>query len=416
MRPRFLALRSCSQSNFMTCLLHRTRLRSDHHDPHMPLTHTTPPPCRYDALQLQMCSANGVPNRPVGPAPWRPPTAPPPPPGAVVVYADAVAGSDITGNGSFAHPLRSLETAIAHVRARRKSSRESRTGDRRDNVSAARSSAARAAAVVVLRAGVYYLAAPVELGASDSNLTIVNYNDEVAVVSGGVALQGLDWRLLPPDADGVVRHHASSHVERHPDVSTSVSPPTPPQKWTLYNDTNNVFGQVHAGSDAPCCKYVATTQSVSACEAALTASSKGPFLSFTWQPLSAGSFAGECYGVVTDLWAPHTQAGYVSGRKGAAPPQPPPPPPPPLPRIAAARLTDTQLLDLTGTTGLRLNGGRAIRARFPNVENTETQPYSSRGPLDGYITARTEWVPPVQPSSPASVEVVSASDWPYVHW
>ena len=40
---------------------------------------------------------------------------------------------------------------------------------------------------VAVRGGVYELAAPVEIGAAHSGITIENYNGEHATVSGGVA-------------------------------------------------------------------------------------------------------------------------------------------------------------------------------------------------------------------------------------
>eukprot|EP00040_Diaphanoeca_grandis_P037072 m.239728 g.239728 ORF g.239728 m.239728 type:complete len:857 (-) comp33750_c0_seq3:147-2717(-) len=64
--------------------------------------------------------------------------------------------------------------------------------------------------------------------------------------------------------------------------------------------------------------------------------------------------------------------------------------------------------------GLRVNGFRAIRARFPNIANAET--HSSIIPLDGWIRDKTKWLPPIVPPTPAIEVNSSASDWPSVTW
>ena len=71
----------------------------------------------YDALQLGACAS--APPRPADDAPWQPPIAPVAAPNALTVIADAARGSDVTGDGSLTRPLRSLEAALAAVRARR---------------------------------------------------------------------------------------------------------------------------------------------------------------------------------------------------------------------------------------------------------------------------------------------------------
>ena len=78
----------------------------------------------------------------------------------------------------------------------------------------------------------YYLRAPLVLNTSDSWLSISNYERERSEVSGAVPLEGLRWQLEP-------RARRSSGG---------------PLPWRLFNGTNNVFGKVLAGRDAPCCK------------------------------------------------------------------------------------------------------------------------------------------------------------------
>ena len=87
------------------------------------------------------------------------------------IFVDPINGTD-TGAGTIADPLKSL---IAAVNTSRVSSRGS-------------------GAVIQLRAGIYYLPETVVLGPQDSGLTITAYQNEVAELSGGVLLSGLQWK------------------------------------------------------------------------------------------------------------------------------------------------------------------------------------------------------------------------------
>ena len=71
-------------------------------------------------------------------------------------------------------------------------------------------------ATVLLRAGTYYLAETIELGASDSGLTIASYQDERVIVSGGVP--------------AAVSAHASSYAMSAP-IETPKSAKRPPRRW-----------------------------------------------------------------------------------------------------------------------------------------------------------------------------------------
>jgi hypothetical protein len=114
----------------------------------------------HAALQLGAC---GNPT----PAPDRqPPPADTPPPHATatVVEVDPRAGSDRRSIGG-TQPFRTIAAAVAFTRTARKP------------------------AAVLLHAGTHHLAAPVQLDARDSGLTIQNSPGERAVVSGGRRLQ-----------------------------------------------------------------------------------------------------------------------------------------------------------------------------------------------------------------------------------
>lgn len=59
--------------------------------------------------------------------------------------------------------------------------------------------------------------------------------------------------------------------------------------------------------------------------------------------------------------------------------------------------------------GLRINGYRAISARYPNIKAAET--HNAFNPIDGWIQAKTAWSPPLAPKSPAIEIQIGAADW-----
>jgi hypothetical protein len=95
-------------------------------------------------------------------------------PAAGAIYADPVGGSDATGTGSVSSPFRTIERALAASRS------------------------AGGGGAIVLRAGTFFLPAPIVLSYPDSGLTISAYPREAPVLSGGAALPTLAWSSLGP--------------------------------------------------------------------------------------------------------------------------------------------------------------------------------------------------------------------------
>ena len=108
--------------------------------------------------------------RPTGNDRPAPPSVAPPAGAAVTVYVDATAGSD-TAPGSMAEPVQTAGRALTLSRHRPKAS----------------------TATIVLRAGMHHLTAPLKLSAQDSGLTLMNYPDEEAWLSGATALESPQW-------------------------------------------------------------------------------------------------------------------------------------------------------------------------------------------------------------------------------
>eukprot|EP01079_Euglenida_sp_SAG-EU17-18_P010637 gene10638-1933_t len=104
--------------------------------------------------------------------------APLPPTSTTSVYADAVKGSDASGDGTEAKPFASLTKAVSAVRA---------TGPR----------GADQPAAIILRDGTFHLPAPLELGSADSYLAFQAYPGEQAVVSGALPLS-VQWQPHTP--------------------------------------------------------------------------------------------------------------------------------------------------------------------------------------------------------------------------
>ena len=85
------------------------------------------------------------------------------------------------------------------------------------------------------------------------------------------------------------------------------------------------------------------------------------------------------------------------------------------------------MLDLSGLPagkapdtilGLRLNGGRAIRAKYPNG-NPELSGPDAVDVLTyraGWVTQETDWVTPADKWNETMDDVTNAASWPGVNW
>ena len=55
--------------------------------------------------------------------------------------------------------------------------------------------------VIVVRAGTYYLSKTIELGTSDSGLTIQAYENEKPIISGAMLLMNISWKEYKTSGD-----------------------------------------------------------------------------------------------------------------------------------------------------------------------------------------------------------------------
>jgi hypothetical protein len=127
----------------------------------------SPSTVQFPAYRLPYSS----PLPPGKPMPWKDPSAPLPPSDAstATFYIDPVGGSD-SNPGTQASPFLTIQKGVDASRA------TGSTGN-----------------TLVLRAGTFYLPAPVLLGTTDSGLTFTSYPGEDVWISGGIPLPSLTW-------------------------------------------------------------------------------------------------------------------------------------------------------------------------------------------------------------------------------
>ena len=166
---------------------------------------------------------------------------------------------------------------------------------------------------------------------------------------------------------------------------------------------------------------------------------KGPFNSLTWHtPGYSGkkqAWDGDCYGVTGTEWTGKQEAKIVSAKGPHAVPAPSPgpgpgPPMPPAPPPAPLNIWELDLSTLSASAaarsiesirGLRVNGGRGIRAKYPNG-NPELSGPDAVNVLTyraGWITETTEWLisqPGWDRWNETKDDVTNATEWPGVNW
>jgi len=328
----------------------------------------------YDALQLHACNVT----TPTSIDAWTPPTYPTPKSRTIFVAPNANSG----GDGTINRPFGTIEEAVA-------------------------SAANKPGSSILLRAGTHYSGMSV-ITQAHQQLTIQNYEGEHAIVSGGVAIPATknDWKP-----------YKVSPMYAQEQARTS-------DNWKVYQDENNVFGRAHPNSDDGSVKFLGVFKNnVSECMSAMNASKEGPFNSITWHDpdFKSSEYAGHCYGDTSTVWQPRDEPKVWSVR-GPAAVGPTPPPPPPPPNIWALDLSEfpagSAAASLSTILGIRLNGGRAIRAKYPNG-NPELSGPDAIDVLTynaGWITDETEWVLPADKWADTKDDVANADDWPGVNW
>lgn len=237
--------------------------------------------------------------------------------------------------------------------------------------------AAGAAKTIAVRGGTYELAAPLELGPEHSGVTLQNYGGEAAIVSGGVSFTVDNWV---------------------PYVQTGLH-------WQTHYGANNVFGLASASGNTSEAAFVGVFDDAGACGAAARA-----YLSWTYHEAAfGGPFAKQCFGRVGGAWIPKREPHVVSGRW----------------TYRNTWVADLARVGLDDVPGLRVDGARAIRAKYPDGDPERSGEWlagasANMGGGDytfGWIPLShdTEWVKPAR--KPDARELVfTGADWPSVEW
>eukprot|EP00041_Stephanoeca_diplocostata_P008798 m.131773 g.131773 ORF g.131773 m.131773 type:complete len:956 (+) comp17481_c0_seq4:331-3198(+) len=287
---------------------------------------------------------------------WRPPKYPTPTSGNIL-YVQS--GTSAGGDGSKDKPFATIAAAVA---------------------------AAKSDTTILVREGVYY-EQQIVIGAQHSGLTIQNFEGEHVTVSGGVPLT-----LSSPWQPYKVNNGSSG------------------KDWVTYANQNNVYGRAHSGTDTATVKFIGKYASWDACFAAAKVSPKGPFQSVTYHEANFSRNAGwatQCFGTTDSFWSPRAEENIISARDESF-----------NTYANIWELDLSHLEDVTEIDGLRINGQRAIRAKYPNGNPELTGPdavdvltYNA-----GWIDADTTWIKPADKWAETKDVVTNGSHWPGVNW
>ncbi len=197
-----------------------------------------------------------------------------------------------------------------------------------------------------LRAATYHLTSTIELTSVDSGLTISNYQNEAVWVSGAPIVQTPVW--TPYSVNN------GSQVEILP-------------------NENNAAGCSHDATTSICiCAPLAST---GACVTKFKSTSGAT--AFTYHDSTLGQpWGSQCCVRLDSVWNPTALPLHTSGRLISK-----------ASNIWKAKINATSVVDL------RVDGVRAVRARFPNAN-----PEFDLFPI-GWVTTKSTWLPP-KPSPP----------------
>ncbi len=203
--------------------------------------------------------------------------------------------------------------------------------------------AAAPQAFLVLRAGTFYLPATLALTREDSHVTFQAYPGESVFLSGGVSLGAVSWTAATPPARAVWEYREGVLAS-----GFDVLPPasmTPAAAQTLCAATPACAAVAYAGPPSP--------------SGAVTVSFKHK----VFYALGKGN----------SVWV--LNRGY-------------------LPGAANLWVADLSAFELTDFDGVRVNGARAVRARYPNAIVAED--------IDGMQIVADSWTKQPFPKTPDS--------------
>ena len=320
----------------------------------------------FDSLQLQSCNVT-TPTE--APEQWTPPNYPTPSETThTLIYVDANAPSPAGGRGTKADPFNTLQDGVFTARGK---------------------GTAQKPVVILVRKGTYYVGEYMDVNEDLSYVSIQNYEGEAAEVRGGIALAapGVNW----------TQHEVAE------------------KKWQTHVARNNVAGLAVAQKSNAYATYIGVFEDAAACLSAVQARPEA-FVSSTYFDATVATFSKQCYARTTRAWSPVVQDGATSAIVGFRN----------IWKIDVSQFTQGSLGDIDG---LRVNKGRAVRAKYPNGSpELSGQDYITTNPnmgqglyVDAWVEAPTEWSGPTaadlaQRQSETTDLVSTNASWPGVYW
>lgn len=167
--------------------------------------------------------------------------------------------------------------------------------------------------------GTFYLNDTIELNDIDSYLTIQNYNGADVIISGGRPLQFEDdWNLY-------------NYTKT---------------EWQNYSNMNNVWGRADNANSNDLVKYLGQASSYKDCIKMAEQQINEIYHSITWHDSNFDGWAQQCYAIKDESWQPVQEQGVYSAR------------------YIGKNIWSRKVSNINEISGLRVNGKRAIRARY----------------------------------------------------
>ena len=247
------------------------------------------------------------------------------------IYVDYINGNDNNNGLTLDKPIKHLETAITVAR---KLNLKNNINNNINNQNI--NSNDYIFKRIVLRKGKHYLPNSIFLTLVDSNLLITNYNNEKVTLSGAIKLEcdNNEWKNYSND-------------------------------WKMFNNTDNIYNGALPASNSTDGNiiYIGQFNNYNDCFNKIkTIYKEYGFGTFTYHNSGAGDYAYMCYGRVgSTLDGPYQDTTTVGA----------------LQNIKSCDLNSffnqKEYQNISTINGLRVNGIRAVRARYPNG-NSERYP------------------------------------------
>ena len=244
------------------------------------------------------------------------------------IFVDYINGNDNNDGLTLSKPIKHLETAITVAR-KLNLNNNININNKNNNDGIFKK--------IVLREGKHYLPNSIFLTSVDSNLLIKNYNNEKVTLSGAIKLEcdnNNEWKNYSSD-------------------------------WKIFNNTDNIYNGALPASNSTDGNiiYLGQFNNYGDCFSKVkTIYKEYGFGTFTYHDSGAAAYANMCYGRIgSTLDGPYQDTTTVGA----------------LQNIKSCDLSSffnqKQYQNISTINGLRVNGIRAVRARYPNG-NSERYP------------------------------------------